>query len=165
MNQQKLQKILMIASAAVIAIIIMTTIITCGIKKGHIGDQWRSSDPTPQQIKDKSRNSKQKLGTFDLMGQMRIQVQDDDENSKGAILVISPWFSFPEEDSALYEEMSQKSKQFRGIITSYFSSRTKSQLLRHGEKSIKQDLKQQLNQELVLGKIQDIYFTDYNFLE
>lgn len=165
MEQQKLQKILMIASASVAALILATTVIAWVAKKGNLTDQWRVSDPTPQKVQNMSGKDSQKCTTFDLLGQLRLQSKPDSKDSRGTIIVISPWFSYPENDTPLFEELSQKSRQIKGIITSYFSELTRDQLIAIGEKKIKTELKEKINQILIMGKIQAVYFTDYLFID
>ena len=81
----------------------------------------------------------------------------------GEIVVVSPWFTYPAGDSALFEELSQKERMAKNIVYEYFSTRTRKELLKHGEKNIKDDLLKEINSQLVLGKINGIYFSEYIF--
>ena len=65
----------------------------------------------------------------------------------------------------MLEELYRKEKQFVSIIQEYYASRTKNQLRSIGEEKIKSDLKKSINENLVLGKINDIYFDEYLFFE
>ena len=65
----------------------------------------------------------------------------------------------------MLEELYRKEKQFVSIIQEYYASRTKNQLRSIDEEKIKSDLKKSINENLVLGKINDIYFDEYLFFE
>ena len=94
------------------------------------------------------------------LGQIRGATQEGD-----VLVVVSPWFSYPPDDSAFYEELSKKKLTLQGITRDFFSHRTKQELLGQNEDRVKQELCQKMNEELVLGKITQIYFEDYLFLD
>lgn len=101
------------------------------------------------------------------LGTIRIITAGNEENSletMGTVLVVSPWLAYPQDDTVLYEEIARKRSVFKGIFQSYFSCKTKQQLLSTSESTIVQELKELINNQLALGKINDIYFTDYIFL-
>lgn len=83
----------------------------------------------------------------------------------GCVLVVNPWLSYPEGDTVFYEEIARKRGVIKGLCTTYFSERSKQHLLSITETKVEQELKELINAQLSLGKIQDIYFTDYIFLE
>ena len=101
---------------------------------------------------------------FDL-GRLRISTADESSDSSGSLLVLNPWLAYPAGDTVFFEELSRKSGIIRGIFQAYFSVRTKKQLLAETEEHIEAVIKEEINEELALGKISDIYFTDYIFLE
>ncbi|MBP5174723.1 MAG: flagellar basal body-associated FliL family protein, partial [Treponema sp.] len=83
----------------------------------------------------------------------------------GTLLIVSPWFSYPEGDIQLFEEIAQKDRLIKTIISNYFMSYTKSDLISKGEKKIKEELRDQINDQLVLGKINSVYFDQYIFFD
>ena len=83
----------------------------------------------------------------------------------GTAVVITPWLSYPQDDTVFFEELARKRLIITGIFTSYFNSCTKVELLSRTVDKIKQDLVEQINEQMSLGKIEGIYFTDYIFLE
>ena len=99
------------------------------------------------------------------LGSIRISTAQADSQEGGAIMVLSPWLAYPAGDTVFFEELSRKSGSLRGIFQAYFSSRTKNQLLTETEERIVQVIMEEINADLVLGKISGIYFTDYLFLE
>lgn len=90
---------------------------------------------------------------------------ENQNDSEQTLLVISPWLAYPADDTVFYEELARKSGIIKGIFINYFSQRTKNQLLSETEQKIEIILKDEINTQLSLGKISDIYFTDYIFLE
>ena len=92
-----------------------------------------------------------------------VNSQNDLENT--CVLVVNPWVSYAEGDTVFYEEIARKRGVIKGICTTYFSERSKDHLLSITETKVEQELMDLINAQLSLGKIQDLYFTDYIFLE
>ncbi len=92
-----------------------------------------------------------------------VNSQNDLENT--CVLVVNPWVSYAEGDTVFYEEIARKRGVIKGICTTYFSERSKEYLLSITETKVEQELMDLINAQLSLGKIQDLYFTDYIFLE
>ena len=103
--------------------------------------------------------------TYYELGTLRISTASDKSEENGGVLVLSPWLAYPAGDTVLFEEISRKSGSIKGIFQAYFSARTKNQLLTETEEHIESIIKDEINADLALGKISDIYFTDYLFLE
>ncbi len=93
------------------------------------------------------------------LGTLRISTEG------GSVMVLSPWLAYPAGDTVFYEELSRKKGVLKGTFQAYFSSRTKNQLLSETEEKIEEIIRDEINADLALGKISDIYFTDYLFLE
>ncbi len=109
--------------------------------------------------KEKSMNA------FTDIGQLRIFTKQISEKDEQVVIVVSPWFSYPAEDKALFEELSLKERQIKSIFTNYFSALTFSQIRAKGENLIKEELLQKINENLVMGQIRAVYFNDYIFIE
>ena len=103
--------------------------------------------------------------TYFELGTIRISTAQADSAEGGTIMILSPWLAYPAGDTVLYEELSRKSGSIKGIFQAYFSARTKNQLLTETEERIVQIIMEEINADLALGKVSDIYFTDYLFLE
>lgn len=106
-----------------------------------------------------------KLDTIRIITAESMADDKASDESTGTVLVITPWLAYPAGDTVFYEELARKRGVIKGLLTSYFSARTKNQLLEETEVFIEDKLKNQINDTLSLGKISDIYFTDYIFLE
>ena len=162
-QESKLPKILTIILIAVAAFLVVGTIIAFASKKALPGQKYRPADPSPEKVVTKSQKSSSKLTTTSL-GQLRVATKPETDGSN-AVLVVSPWFSYLDGDVQLFEEISQKDVQLKSIISGYFSSKSKSELLSSGEKKVKEEIKEQINAHLVLGKIEALYFEDYLFFD
>ena len=87
------------------------------------------------------------------------------ENEQKSVIVLVPWFEYDGNDKAFYEELDRKHMSLKNLLTTYFATRTKEELLSLGEDKIKSELKAQVNDTLVLGKISAVYFNDYIFFD
>lgn len=101
--------------------------------------------------------------SFDLIGLLRISTKIGDDDIRH-VLVVNPWLEYDKNDTELYEELDRKLVAIKAAFNSYFSSRTKDELLSMPEEQIKNELLNQINENLVLGKITKIYFKDFIFL-
>lgn len=169
MKAETFNKILGAVAAGIAALIIAGTVIAFATKKAEPGKNLRDADPepTPRQIESLNKKSLEKIDAYNGLGTLRAVTLADPTNpdNTGFPVVVTPWFSYPAGDTTFYEELSRKRLIISGIITNYFSLHTKKQLLTLTEETIKSELLEQINSKLSLGKIVQIYFTDYIFLE
>ena len=112
-----------------------------------------------------SGRKNQKLDAFTELGQIRAVTKAEEGEEGGILLVVSPWFSYQSGDTALFEELAQKNRQEKAIILNYFGSYTEKELLAKGERNVKEELLSLINEQLVLGKITNVYFDQYLFFE
>ena len=146
-------------------------------RKAAPGKNLRTADPEPtvKELESLNKRSNTKIAAYTGIGRIRtVTAADtsgndnngDSPNAETATpIVITPWFSYEESNFELYEELSRKRILITGIISNYFSDRTEKELLSTSEEKIKADLLKEINSQLSLGKIQNIYFSDYIFLK
>ena len=104
------------------------------------------------------------------LGSLRVLTKSENDSlqetqNMGTVLLVTPWLSYPSDDTIFFEEISRKKTVIAGIIQDYFSDYSKLELLTQTEVKIEENLIKEINNHLSLGKIQQIYFTDYIFLE
>ncbi len=169
MNAKTFNKVLISIVIGLVLVIIAGTAIGFATKKASFGADFRDADPAPteRQIQNLNKKSTEKIDAYSGLGTLRAVTLSDPsiQDDAGVPVVITPWFSYPQGDTVFYEELSRKRLLISGIITNYFSTHTKKQLLTITEETIKSELLEQINSQLSLGKIVQIYFTDYIFLE
>ena len=129
-----------------------------------------NQDATALIATGKAVNLAEPVDTTDIayydLGMLRITtVNEDEENMLGVGMVLRPWLAYPAGDSVFYEELARKKNVMKAVCQHYFTERTKDEILSQSEEKITADLINQINASLSLGKISDIYFTDFLFLE
>lgn len=104
------------------------------------------------------------------LGSLRVLTKSENDSlletqNMGTVLLVTPWLSYPSDDTIFFEEISRKKTVIADIIQDYFSDYSKLELLTQTEVKIEENLIKEINNHLSLGKIQQIYFTDYIFLD
>ena len=160
-NEALLNKILIIIIAFLVAVIALGTLFAVLNKKQQTPEVLISQGKAVSLM---APSDSDEVAYYQL-GTLRVSTASSDSEENGTIMVLSPWLAYPAGDSVFYEELSRKNGFLRGIFMAYFSARTKNQLLSETEEKIVQLLIEEINADLALGKISDIYFTDYLFLE
>ncbi len=160
-NHDLLNKILLGIIAGLLLVILIGTIV------GLVGKKKNTPEALISQGKAVSLMAPSDTDevTYFELGTIRISTAQADSAEGGTIMILSPWLAYPAGDTVLYEELSRKSGSIKGIFQAYFSARTKNQLLTETEERIVQIIMEEINADLALGKVSDIYFTDYLFLE
>ena len=156
-----LDKVLTIIIALLVILIITGTIFGLSNKKKQTPEVLLSQGKAVSLM---APSDSDEVAYYEL-GTIRVSTAGEDSDENGTVMILSPWLAYPAGDTVLYEELSRKSGAFRGIFQAYFSSRTKNQLLSETEEKISQIILDEINADLALGAISDIYFTDYLFLE
>ena len=158
---------LIIVIFVLVCVIMLGTVIGLVSKKAAPGKNLRDADPdpTPREIENLNKKLDDKIAAYTGLGTIRCITAPENEEEIGTAVVITPWLSYPEGDTVFFEELARKRLIISGIFTSYFGACTKVELLSRTEDKIKQDLTDQINAQMSLGKISGIYFTDYIFLE
>ena len=159
-----LNRILAITAGTISAAIAIAPITAFAASGGNLGKNYRRADPDPMKMTNRSKGKEDAVDAFTDISQIRIQTRVESEDEEPAVIVVSPWFSYPAGDQQLFEELSQKERQMRGIFSGYFSSRTSKDLMDKGEVKIKEELLDEINAQLVMGKIRAVYFNDYIFI-
>ena len=105
------------------------------------------------------------LGSLRVLTKSENDSLQETEQNMGTVLLLTPWISYPSDDTIFFEEISRKKTVIAGIIQDYFSNHSKQELLSQTEVTIEENLLLEINNHLSLGTINQIYFTDYIFLD
>ena len=151
------QKVLLSLCAFLIISLIFVTAWVMTSHPENVGAGLRKIDPKPVRVEKKSGT---KNTVYSDIGRLRAITADVPPVS----LVITPFFTFPTADNAFFEELVQKKRRLRSVFLDYFALHSKDELIKMGEAAVKQELIEKLNAELMLGKIDVLYFNEYIFL-
>ena len=165
---KKLDKFLSILIILLMITILMGTFITIYKNKKSITKQKQliSQGKAISLMAPKNNNQ----NSYFNLGSLRVLTKPENDSLQetqnlGTILLVTPWISYPSDDTIFFEEISRKKTVIAGIIQDYFSDYSKLELLTQTEVKIEENLIKEINNHLSLGKIQQIYFTDYIFLD
>ncbi|MBP5602773.1 MAG: hypothetical protein J6X78_08595 [Treponema sp.] len=165
----KTELVLIIIIFVLVSIILAGTIIGLVSKKAVPGKNLRNADPepTPREIENLNKKLDEKIDAYTGLGTIRCITApaEDNDQDVGTAIVITPWLSYPQGDTIFFEELARKRILITGIFTNYFGACTKLELLSRTEEKIKNDIMEQINEQMSLGQISGIYFTDYIFIE
>jgi flagellar FliL protein len=139
-------------------VIVLGTIVAFASKQAEPGADLRRSEKMP-----KSTGNQNSGTAYTSLGQMRVSTLSENAESDGDLVIVTAWFSYPAGDSAFGEEIFQKTRKIKSVVTDYFPRHTKKELLDIGEDAVKKELARNINAELVLGAIENVYFDDYIF--
>jgi flagellar basal body-associated protein FliL len=159
-----MNRLLTTALFSLLAIIVLGTLAAFATKRAHPGEDLRRAEPIPSKLSPPP-DARPSDGTtaYMALGQIRSATKQD-ENAASVVLLTS-WMSYPATDSPFFDELAQKNRRIKSLITEYFASHTQSQLISAGEEAIKRELTAQINAELVLGDITGLYFDEYIFFD
>ena len=163
-NEFKFTKILQWILLILLVFLVLATVIVLFTKKPNSVQPYRIAEPKPSEVVNYSSKTSDKLAAYTEISQIRTITKSPNNESSGTSIIITPWFAYPQGDRTFYEELSQKQKMEKSIIAEYFTQFTEEELIEKGEKQIKQELLEKLNQNFVLGQISALYFTDYIFI-
>ena len=163
---KKLEKILSIIVIILLITIFAGTVFALLKNKKSFQKQLISQGKAVSLMAPKNDNQ---FSYFNL-GSLRVLTKPENDSlqetqNMGTVLLVTPWLSYPSDDTIFFEEISRKKTVIAGIIQDYFSDYSKLELLTQTEVKIEENLIKEINNHLSLGKIQQIYFTDYIFLE
>lgn len=139
---------------------ISSVFVTAWVITSHperIGAGLRKIDPQPVKVEKKSGK---KTTVYSDIGRLRAITADLPPVS----LIVTPFFTFPSADEEFFEELVQKKRRLRSVFLDYFALHSKDELIAIGETKVKEELIEKLNAELMLGKIDVLYFNEYIFL-
>ena len=165
---KKLDKFLSILIILLLITILMGTFITIYKNKKSITKQKQliSQGKAISLMAPKNNNQ----NSYFNLGSLRVLTKPENDSlqetqNMGTVLLVTPWLSYPSDDTIFFEEISRKKTVIAGIIQDYFSNHSKQELLSQTEVTIEENLLLEINKHLSLGTINQIYFTDYIFLD
>ena len=153
----KILSIILLALFAVLLFMTISAFISVKIKSKKNLQNSKSSFEVSESKDDT-------LKVFAGLGRIRCSLKPEGETNIRCPVVISPWFNYDKNDIQFYEELSKKAPLFKSLISSYFANGTKTHFQEIGEEQVKKEILSILNEHLVLGKIDELFFSEYIFL-
>ncbi|GHT68035.1 hypothetical protein FACS1894110_14680 [Spirochaetia bacterium] len=147
-------RILVIIAAALILIILGGTVYAFFIRGP---EKVSGAIPAPAHPGESAGG----MAMFTGLGRLRIAVN----NGENAAALISITFPYPGADRDFTEELVTKAPEFRSIAAAYFAALSAEELRNLDEAAAKAELLRRFNAELLLGKIEVLYFNDLMILE
>lgn len=153
------QKVLIYILVAIVASIIALTVILAATGSLAKLNGKSGQNDSAQVSGEESGTDDYDFAVFDGIGTLRLSTCD----AEPVPIVLSVYFYYPVNDSLYYEELCSKARSLKAVISGYFAGQTVAQLQKRGESTVKAQLRNLLNKELVLGKIEELYFGEYLF--
>jgi flagellar basal body-associated protein FliL len=110
------------------------------------------------------------LSVFTGIGRLRAMLapsarQKSGSSGGGAAVVITIEFPYDDSDKPFFEELSLNVGRFRSVTLDYFASIPVDSPLLTGEPALKQALLSRYNALLYLGKINELYFSEFMLID
>ena len=139
--------------AAFTVILLLVAVIVIGSLLKMLADRGQSS------IESEDIQYGGTAEIFTGIGRVRIPLSGEPP----ATLALTVSFPYPKDDIAFAEELASRLVDFRSIIRGYFSALTLEGLRRLDENEAKAEILSRYNKLLRLGKIDGLFFTDFNW--
>lgn len=127
----------------------------------RLGRLSQIKDPAVKKSGGGDTANSREVATFSGIGRLRIPASGQPE----ATVIISISFPYPADDHPFTEELAAHVSDFRSVARGYFSSLPREKIIKLDENAAKTELLKRFNAILRLGKIETLYFTDYNVIE
>ncbi|HUW70844.1 MAG TPA: flagellar basal body-associated FliL family protein [bacterium] len=100
-------------------------------------------------------------GIFDGIGRIRAKTAD----KPSAVVVVDVAFPFDSADRQFREELTQRRGELRSAATAFFSGKRAEELSPANEAAVKAGLRDTLNRLLSLGRIEELYFSQFHVVQ
>ena len=97
-------------------------------------------------------------GVFDGIGRVRAATTD------GAVAIVHVAFPYNAQDRQFREELAARRLDLKATVKDYLSSRTAAELHPSAENTVKAALRDTMNGMLVLGRIEELYFAEFEVI-
>ena len=138
-------------------ILVIILVIVFGTFIYFVGNLFKDENSSEKKDEQPILLNADSFEIYKKLGKIRTASKD------GIPIVISVYFPFEKADTEFYEEISVKNESIKSVISSYFPEYSLEELKRNGENVVKADLLKNINEKLVLNKIDEIYFEEYIF--
>ena len=154
---QILYTVLLLVAGLLLLLLVWGTIYAF-IRSPGTGPLFRLGKPVEAAVRETAAQTGE-TRVFSGLGRLRIPLV----NSSTLILTIA--FPYSADDAAFAEELAAKIGDFRAIASGYFSALPEERVIQFDEETAKQELLRRLNEDLRLGRISELYFSDFMIID
>ncbi|HSV56198.1 MAG TPA: hypothetical protein VLH39_03710 [Magnetospirillaceae bacterium] len=125
-----------------------------------LGTAWALATDTRGRASRAGTHSQAALegeAVYTRLGTLRASTQDDPP----AVVAVTIAFPYPDDDRAFREEPDDKASRLRETGTAFFAEKRADELHPAFEGTLKAGLRDRLNAQLSLGRIREIWFSDF----
>jgi len=148
----------LLATAAILFVLLTLGTIYAFVRPAGAGPLFKLGKPAETAVRETAAQTGD-IRIFSGLGRLRIPLA----NSSTLILSIS--FPYSADDASFAEELAAKIGDFRAIASGYFSALPAETVIQFDEDTIKQELLRRLNADLRLGRISELYFSDFMIID
>jgi flagellar basal body-associated protein FliL len=160
-SESKISRLLftiLLSIASVLFLVLALGTIYAFARSPRAGPLFRLGRPAETAVREMAVQTGE-TRVFSGLGRLRIPLA----NSSTLILTIA--FPYSAEDAAFAEELAAKIGDFRTIASGYFSALPVESVIQFNEDAAKQELLRRLNEDLRLGRISELYFSDFLIID
>jgi flagellar basal body-associated protein FliL len=144
--------------AGVLLFLLVVGTVYAFVRSPGTGPLFRLGKPAEAAVRETAAPTGE-TRVFSGLGRLRIPLV----NSSTLILTIA--FPYSADDAAFAEELAAKIGDFRAIASGYFSALPEESVIYFNEETAKQELLRRLNEDLRLGRISELYFSDFMIID
>ena len=144
-----LVNIILLSIIGVLATLIIIGTVYALVRSGNSNPLFSLGKPGTERL-----TQNDDIRVFSELGRMRIPL------SNSSVMILSIAFPYSANDTAFTEELAVKIDDFRAIAIDYFSALPPEKLIHIDEDAAKKEILKQYNNNLRLGNITAIYFSD-----
>ena len=153
---QIIYTVLLSTAGALLALLALGTIYAV-VRPAGAGPLFRLGKDTAAVVLPQAQTGETRV--FSGLGRLRIPLINS------STLILSIAFPYSADDAAFAEELAAKIGDFRAIATGYFSALPAENIIQFDEDTAKQELLRRLNENLRLGRISELYFSDFMIID
>jgi flagellar basal body-associated protein FliL len=169
-GKSNINKLLFAILACLLAIIAVGTWAAFFSRKILPAENNLEAAPLPQNVVQQVLPTASAIKTFTGIGRLRASLKPQIQTKAGAestpaTVVIEPCFSYNSNDRAFSEELATHIRDFRAATLDYYAALPASSPVLNNDDAMKTELLKRYNSVLHLGKITELYFTNFMIID
>jgi len=151
--------VLLSIAGALLALLLLGTIYAL-VRSPGTGPLFRLGRAVESETRETAAQSQTgETRVYSGLGRLRIPLVN------ASTLILSIAFPYSADDAAFAEELAAKIDDFRTIANGYFSTLPAESFIQFDEDTVKKELLRRMNENLRLGRITELYFSDFMIID